>query len=178
VSVSPTNFRHAWPSPQPVTLQLFTGEGCRLRLPVRQPQDVDAELRPFPPAETAPPLAVETLRTESRQQFVRRDLVNGVTEMVLDGDNGRIHFTNTGMITEDTGHETLTIHDGDPLSIVNQVRRTLVYERDEWRVRIDTDSKLTADADNFHITCLLEGYESDSRIFAKTWNFTIPRELI
>jgi len=58
VSVSPTNFRHAWPSPQPVTLQLFTGEGCRLRLPVRLPQVADADLRPFPPAEVSSPLAV------------------------------------------------------------------------------------------------------------------------
>jgi hypothetical protein len=82
------------------------------------------------------------------------------------------------MITEDLGHETLTIRDGDPLSIVNQVQRTLVYERDEWRIRIDTDSKLPADVDNFHVTCLLEGFESDSRVFAKTWTFTIPRDLI
>ena len=178
ISVSPTNFRHAWPSPQPVTLQLFTGEGCRLRLPVRQPQDSDAELRPFLPPEVSPPLPIEILRSESRQQFVQRDLANGVTEMTLAGDNGRIHFTDTGMITEDFGRETLAIRDGDPLSIINQVQRTLVYERDEWRVRIDTDSKLTADADNFHVTCLLEGYESDSRIFAKTWTFTIPRDLI
>lgn len=178
VSISPTNFRHAWPSPQPVTLQLFTGEGCRLRLPVRQPQSGDAELRPFPPPEISPPLAVETLRPESRQQFIRRDLVQGVTEFVLVGDNGRIRFPNTGMITEDTGHETLTIHDGDPLSIANRVQRTLAYERDDWRIRIETDSKLTADAANFIVTCTLEGYESDVRVFAKTWDFTIPRDLI
>ncbi|MCB9419876.1 MAG: CocE/NonD family hydrolase [Ardenticatenaceae bacterium] len=178
VSVSPTNFRHAWPSPQPVTLQLFTGKGCRLRLPVRQPQEADAALRSFLPPEVSPPLPIETLRTELRKQFVQRDIVNGMTEMVLDGDNGRIRFTDTGMITEDTGHETLTIHDGDPLSIVNQVQRTLRYEREDWRIRIDTDSKLTADADNFHVTCLLEGYENETRVFAKTWDFTIPRDLI
>jgi hypothetical protein len=178
VSVSPTNFRHAWPSPQPVTLQLFSGAGCRLRLPVRVPQESDAALRPFGPAEVSPPLPIETLRTSSRQQFTRRDQVNGVTEFVLDGDDGRIRFTDTGMITEDMGYETLTIRDGDPLSIANQVQRTLAYERDDWRIRIDTDSKLTADANNFYVTCWLEGYESDTRVFAKTWDFTIPRDLI
>ncbi|MCA9921015.1 MAG: CocE/NonD family hydrolase, partial [Anaerolineales bacterium] len=178
VSVSPTNFRHAWPSPQPVTLQLFTGEGCRLRLPVRLPQTADANLPPFDPAEVSPPLPIETLRAESRQQYIRRDIVNGVTEMVLDGDNGRIRFTDTGMITEDIDHETLTICDDDPLSITNQVQRTLVYERDEWHIRIDTDSKLTADADSFYVTCLLEGYERNTRVFTKSWDFAIPRDLI
>ncbi|MCA9931089.1 MAG: CocE/NonD family hydrolase [Anaerolineales bacterium] len=178
VSVSPTNFRHAWPSPQPVTLQLFTGEGCRLRLPVRLPQTADANLPPFDPAEVSPPLPIETLRSESRQQYIRRDIVNGVTEMVLDGDNGRIRFTDTGMITEDIDHETLTICDDDPLSITNQVQRTLVYERDEWHIRIDTDSKLTADADSFYVTCLLEGYERNTRVFTKSWDFAIPRDLI
>ena len=178
VSVSPTNFRHAWPSPQPVTLQLFTGVGCRLRLPVRPPQSADNELRPFPPPELSPPLAVETLRAESRQQFIRRDVAHGVTEMVLKGDNGRIRFSDTGMITEDTGHESLTIHDGNPLSIVNRIQRRLAYGREDWRIRIETDSRLTADATNFYVTCLLEGYEGSSRVFVKSWDFTIPRDLI
>jgi putative CocE/NonD family hydrolase len=178
VSISPTNFRHAWPSPQPVTLQLFAGADCRLRLPVRPPQPADADLPPFGPAEVSPPLPIETLRNESRQQFLRRDMVNGVTEMVLDGDNGRICFSNTGMITEDVGRETLTIRDGDPLSLVDRVRRTLRYEREDWRIRIETDSKLTADAHSFYVTCLMEGYENDTRVFIKSWNFTIQRDLM
>jgi hypothetical protein len=105
-------------------------------------------------------------------------MVHGVTEFELIEDNGRIRFPDTGMITEDWGHETLTIRDGDPLSITNRVQRSLVYERDDWCIRIETDSKLTADADNFYVTCLLEGYEGDSRVFAKNQDFTIPRDLI
>ncbi len=178
VSVSPTNFRHAWPSPQPVTLQLFTGEGCRLRLPVRPPQAGDADLPPFGPPEVSSPLAIKTLRTEARQQFVRQDLANGMTEFVLVGDNGRIRIADTGMITEDVGHETLTIRDGDPLSIVNRVQRMLAYERDEWRIRIETDSKITVDSANFYATSMLEGFEGDTRVFVKTWELIIPRDLI
>jgi putative CocE/NonD family hydrolase len=178
ISVSPTNFRHAWPSPQPATLQLFTGANGRLRLPVRFPQARDAGLRPFPPPETAPPLPIEILRPESRQMFSQRDFINGTTEMVIHKDDGRIRFSNTGMITEDTGRETLTIRDADPLSLVNRVRRTLRYERENWRIRIETDSQLTADADTFYVTCLLEGYENETRVFTKSWKFPIPRDLM
>lgn len=98
--------------------------------------------------------------------------------MVLQKDNGRIRFTDTDMTTSNTSHETLTIHDGDPLSIENRVQHTLVYERDEWHIRIDTDSKLTSDAENFYITCRLEGFEGNTRVFIKSWDFTIPRDLI
>ena len=101
-----------------------------------------------------------------------------MTEFVLVGDNGRIRITDTGMITEDLGHETLSIRDGDPLSIVNRVQRTLVYERVDWRIRIDTDSKITADSANFYATFMLEGFEGHTRVFVKTWEFIIPRDLI
>ena len=35
LAVSPTYWPFAWPSAEPVTLSLFTGEGSRLELPVR-----------------------------------------------------------------------------------------------------------------------------------------------
>ena len=50
-----------WPSPEPVTLSVFTGGDSRLTLPVRPPRDDDAALPAFAEPEAAPGLEFETL---------------------------------------------------------------------------------------------------------------------
>ena len=45
-------------------------------------------------------------------------------------------------------------------------------------MRIATDSTLTADADHFYVTCRLDAYEGETRVFARTWDFKIPRDFI
>ncbi|MBK6327489.1 MAG: CocE/NonD family hydrolase [Chloroflexi bacterium] len=178
VSLSPTNMRHAWPSPRPVTLTLFGGTASRLRLPVRAPAKEDEGLRPFPPAEIAPPLSVETLSTGSRRKWVTRDVLTGRVECGLEVDDGRIRFRETGMETAGRSRETTSVVEGDPLSMQNRVQNELAYQRGDWRVRIATDSTLTADADHFYVTCRLDAYEGETRVFARTWDFKIPRDFI
>jgi len=95
------------------------------------------------------PLTFQILRPESRQHSYRRDVANELTELTLESDSGRVRFSDNGMVTEDIGRETLTLRDGKPLSIMNEVRRTLLYERDDRRVRIETNSKMTCDASSF-----------------------------
>src|SRR6185503_15604492 len=47
VSVSPTYWPFAWPSPEPVALTLVAGAASRLRLPVRGARGEDDALPPF-----------------------------------------------------------------------------------------------------------------------------------
>jgi hypothetical protein len=37
---------------------------------------------------------------------------------------------------------------------------------------------MTADTDNFLIVNLLEAYESDRRVFAKSWSAQVPRDFV
>ena len=59
VSVSPTGWPRAWPSPEPVTLTVVAG-ASHLELPVRLPRDTDAGLA-FPEAEGSEPLPLVQL---------------------------------------------------------------------------------------------------------------------
>lgn len=177
VSLSPTNMRHAWPSPRPVTLTLVGGAASRLRLPMRTPSSLDEGLRPFPPAEIAPLLPVETLSTGSRRKWVTRDVLTGRVECGLEVDDGRIRFTHTGMETAGRSRETTSVVEGDPLTMENRVQNELTYQRGDWHVRIATDSTLTADVGHFYVTCRLDAYEGETRVFARSWDFKIPRDL-
>ena len=37
---------------------------------------------------------------------------------------------------------------------------------------------MTADAQAFRVTNALDAYEGEARIFAKTWHFSVPRDLV
>jgi hypothetical protein len=178
LALSPTYARHAWPSPEAATLSLFTGAASRLRLPVRTPQPEDGALAPFEPVETAAPLAVEVQRTGSRRQVIQRDLVNGLTELKVIIDSGRLRLNDHALELDDVGLETFTILDDEPLSAVQRVQYRLEYKRDEWQVRLETDSTMTAAVAHFHVTNRLDAYEGDTRVYSKASTFTVPRDLV
>jgi predicted acyl esterase len=178
LSLSPSFIRHAWPSPELVTLTVACGEGSRLRLPVRTPQAEDATLPAFPPAESAPGLAVEWLRTGGTQKVIEHDLIPGRTTLRLTYDDGRMRYAATGMEVESVATETYSIVDGEPLSLISRITRDLEYQRAEWRVRVETESVMTADADHFHLSHQLNAYEGHTRVFTKAWTKAIPRNLV
>ena len=178
VAVSPTYARHAWPSPEMVTLTVETGRGSQLRLPVRPPRADDAELRPFGPPETAPPLAIERLREETREQTVERDVIAGTTVFRLVEDNGRVRFVDNGLEKESRSEQTFTVHDGNPLSARQEIRWELTFRRNDWHVRVETESTLSSDATHFYVTNRLDGYEGQTRVFSKGWTEKIERDLL
>ncbi len=178
VALSPTCARHAWPSPEPVTLTVVCGAESRLRLPVRPPQPGDDALPPFPPAESSAPLAMEVLRTPSTRKTINHDLINGTTEYRIEDDTGRSRHVDSGMEVDDRVTERYTIVDGDPLSLRVHIERTLELQRDEWRVRVATDSAMTANATHFHLSNRLDAYEGDERVFSRSWTRTIARNFV
>ncbi len=176
VSISSTQARHAWPSPEPVTLTFFTGNACRLRLPLRSPRPEDETLTPFEPAEVSPPLAVEQLRSGSRQKTIRRDEVQGRTELHVQTDEGSVRLLDNCLELGASIAETFTIHDDAPLSAQQHVRQRLAYRRDDWAFSVETDSKLTSDATHFFVTNTLDAYEGQKRVFSKCWTAKIARD--
>ncbi|MCO5180280.1 MAG: CocE/NonD family hydrolase [Candidatus Promineofilum sp.] len=178
LAVSPTYTRHAWPSPEPVTLTVYTGAQSGLRLPVRAPHPGDAALSPFLPAETAAPLAMEILRTPATRKTIHHDLIDGITEYRIEDDTGRNRHVGSGMEVDDRLVERYTVRDGEPLSLKVRIERTLEMQREAWRVRIETDSMMTADATHFYLSNHLDAYEGDARVFTKSWTKAIPRRLV
>jgi hypothetical protein len=176
VGISPTFTRHAWPSPQLVRLRLYTGEGCRLRLPVRSPQATDGRLPAFPPVEHSPPLPLDIISAPRRENVIAHDRVNGWTTLTQVSDEGRMRFSDHGLEVAGCSTETFRVRDGDPLSVRLQIRAVGELQRADWRVRVETDSVMTADATHFHVSNQLDAYECDTRVFTKSWVRAIPRD--
>jgi putative CocE/NonD family hydrolase len=176
VAVSPTYWPHAWPSPMPVNLTLFTGVDSRLTLPLRTARPEDASLAPFGPPEGAPPLEYESLRPESATRTFTHDEVNGCLQMVDCIDEGRNRIISSNVIYDSLITNTFSIREGKPLSARVQCNRRIEISRASWQTRVETLSVMTADAQYFLLTNILDAYEGPVRIFSKSWTKKLPRQ--
>lgn len=178
VAVSSTYWPWAWPSPEPVELTVFTGGASRLELPVRPPQSVDAALAAFEPPEGAPPLEQEVLRKGPTGLTSRRDFDSGALEIGYVTVNEGWRLSSTGVEYDGFNPDTFEIVEGEPLSARVRCERRIAIGRGGWRVRVETRSTMSADAERFFVTNQLDAYESDVRIFTKTWKLEVPRDLL
>lgn len=178
LAISPTYWPHAWPSPESVVLTVFTGQRSQLTLPVRPPQAQDEELACFPQPETSAPLAVNVLRTPSRKRILERDMVEGKHQLINRSDGGCRRFLTSGLEYDDLATDIYSIVEGDPLSAQVRCERVIKIGRGDWQTRVETSSVMSADAETFYVTNLLDAYEGNTRVFTKTWTFRVPRDLV
>lgn len=178
LSVSPTYWPQAWPSPEPVTLSVFTGQASRLTLPVRPPQAEDDRVPPFELPESSPPLKFEQVNSYARKRAVQRDIARKTLELTDVSDGGRKKLLPDGLEFYSRSSEIFSVFEADPLSAAIRCEHTMGMQRGEWRIRIETVSTMSADAEAFYITNLIEAYEGNTRIFTRASDFKAPRHLV
>jgi hypothetical protein len=178
VAISPTYWPWAWPSPEPVTLTIFGGQGSCLSLPVRAAREADASLAPFGPPEGAEPLRAEWLRLPSRTRIVERDTIRDELRLTDRTDVGRRRLLADGLEFESTRADTYAIAEDAPLSARVDCERSAAFRRGGWQVHVKTASTLACDAQQFRVTNMLEAFEGPACVFARTWHFTVPRDLV
>ena len=179
LALSQTYWPWLWPSPEPVRLSVFTGSETVLELPVN---GSTANYEPpvhFGAPESAPRPPTQTLAPAlSRGRSVHRDIGTGVIEIVNHLDYFHpLRFLNSGLDYVDDGRDVYTIAEGDPLSAKIRAERSIAISRGGWQTRVETASTMTSTAGAYIVTDTLEAYEGEIRIFAKTWDVRIPRDL-
>lgn len=179
VALSPTYWPHAWPSPEPVTLTVFSGSSSYLALPMRPPSAADQQLAPFAAPETAPPLALESVRPGSRQRVWSFDTAQHPVryQLVERADEGTQRYPN-GLLLTEMRTDTFSIGAGDPLSACITAERTICLERGEWSIRVATASSLTAAASTFLVTNTVQAFEGETPVFHKNYTRQIERDLV
>ncbi|MGD8965906.1 MAG: CocE/NonD family hydrolase [Anaerolineae bacterium] len=178
LAISPTYWPMAWPSPRPVTLRVRTGEASTLRLPIRPPRPEDEDLPAFTEPERCPARPHEVLHTPRRTRTITEDVGKKRLELHDLSDHGCTRLTDTGLEVYSKIEDHFSIVENDPLSASASSSGEMGLRRDDWEVRAETFSRMTADADHFHITNVLDAYEGNVRVFNKTWHVKIPRHLV
>ncbi len=150
VALSTSYWPMIWPSPEKATVTVFSGD---LELPVRAPAAADALLSPLPGPETAPPEPT----TKVREGVVRIDRL--------------------GLELSTEGSFNCYIDDDDPLSAAVEMRQSQVISRDAWRIRIETEMKMSCNHDAFLMQATMRAFEGDIEVCRRGWDYSVPRHL-
>jgi hypothetical protein len=163
-----------WPAPEAAEVTLHL-EGCQLILPERR---VTAEIAPQNPGAPRdyPILQSEVLRAPGGHSNTHV-LQDGT--LVLDSfdDYGKAVNPYHGLMVGSHVSMHYAIHPDDPASAVFASDWQFTFARDDWQVTIDTENKMTCDAENFHLwrrVTAREGAEG-AEVLVKEWQESIPR---
>jgi putative CocE/NonD family hydrolase len=175
VAVSTSYWPLVWPSPEPVTLKILTGES-RLELPVREPRAEDAKLPAFPASEGAEPLAKVYHRPSKGRRWIERDIGAGISTYRIEEDMGRSTIEHIGLETDFVQRESYRIRDDDPLSAEIEIVYSIAIGRGDWKTRSETRTVMRADKSHFIIEASLDAYDGDKQLVSRRWNERIPRD--
>ncbi len=178
LSVSTSYWPLAWPAPVPVRLTVHPA-GSRLVLPCRpaRPQE-EAALPAFGEPEGAPPLAVTLIQPSQEAWCVIRDLGNDRTTLEVVNDEGtyRLDAIDLELSVKVTERYSYAYGNYDSLSGWTEWERS--FRRGDWQVRTVARTLMTSDAESFRLRATLDAYEGETRVFAKSWDEEIPRDLV
>ena len=168
-----------WPAPEPVTLTVVPGCST-LELPVRSA--VADQPRAFPePDPTDRKRPVTTVREGSMDRSLHVDLATGehASRFFLDGGVfgpvGRLRLDETGTEMGDVSDRVYRIHPEDPLSARATMDQESSFERDDWNVRIETSSEMTATKTDFLLRASVTCWDGDEEFHQVQWEHSIPR---
>jgi uncharacterized protein len=180
LAVSTAYWPIIWPSPEPVTLTLFTG-ASQLNLPVREAQSSDAELRPLAEPASARPSPATILRKGRVERTVTLDQVSReVTHRLyvdggVFGDWGKFRLDDIQM---DIGHvfeRIYCIKPDEPNSAHASMTQSYDMGRGDWQIKVLAGADMTSTASTFELKAWIEAYEGGQSIFRKDWSSSIPR---
>jgi putative CocE/NonD family hydrolase len=178
LAVSPTYWPWAWPSPHPVLLSVYAGGSSSLDLPLWAGGPGAHEPPPhFFEPEEAPTLAHVASGYEDGDREVIRDVASGRVDIEGSGTS-TLKLLDDGLEYRSVARSLHRIVEGEPLSAFNSYEREISISRGDWRTRVHTLSTMSSTDEEFQLTNLVEGYEGDCRIFAKTWRRAVPRDYV
>lgn len=175
LGISTSYFPIAWPSPEPVRLNIFPARS-RLVLPLRNGGQTPAP--GFPPARAASPLDVNFETRPATSWSVTEDRTTGRVSVDVREHEGAAHIESQGFFHSAEGHERYTVLPDDPASAEGEVTWTHEMRRDDWSVRTVTWTRLTGSPTEFHIAARLQAWDGDDLIRDKDWTLSIPRNMV
>ena len=150
VAISTAYWPMVWPAPEQATVTVVDGT---LEIPVRPRSAADSNLPTMPSPETAAPERTTQLRP-------------GVT---------RIDRLGIEIGTE--GRFQTHLNADDPLSAVAEMQQLQTIARDDWRIEIDTFTRMSCTHDTFLLHASMWAREHGVEVCRREWNSEIPRRL-
>jgi predicted acyl esterase len=169
-----------WPSPQPVTLTLFTA-ASQLMLPVRPPEPNPAKMRALPEPVSASQSPATILRKGRVERTVSIDQITTEVShrLYVDGgvfgDWGKFRLDDIGLEMGHVFERVYSIKPNEPNSARAGMTQTYDMGRGDWQVTLKAGAVMTSTESTFESNAWIEAYESDQSVFRREWRTSIPR---
>ncbi len=167
----------AWPPPEPVQMTVYPEESTVV-LPLRDAPDEIVRENPFEPAEGAPALETTVLESPQQNWVVSRDLAADRSTLEVIDDQGTYRIDDHGMVVRRKTTEWYRSTADDFTSVEGETVSTRSLSRGSWSAEVVARTVLTCNEESFFLHATLDAYESGRRVFAKTWDRAIFRELV
>jgi hypothetical protein len=134
----------------------------------------------LPPAHG--PFARITKLAESKStRRVTLDSLSGVATYETKGEGGLFgegveHFEEIDLTVDHSLSRTLSVQADDPLSARSAITQSFEFGRQGWRIRIETETEMTGQAETFRMTGTLRAFENGALIVTRNWDETFPRD--
>jgi hypothetical protein len=177
VAVSSSYWPLAWPTPEPVKMMVVSGSS-RLELPVRTPRDGDDRLEPFGEPVAAEPIPSTLLVPAHREWTVQHNLATNESVLQVVNDDKKLRLEDIDLVVHRRVTERYSYKNYDYATVRGEVVARRSFQRGDWSVLTITRTVLTSTRTHFRLSATLDAYEGDARVFAKTWDELIPRQLL
>jgi putative CocE/NonD family hydrolase len=169
-----------WPAPYAATLSVRT-EGSALELPVRR-QEAPGGVAFAPPVH-GPKTPVTVVAPGRLSRLTSQDHISGLNTYTTAGEGGvfgegELRYEAVDVQLAHNLKRELTIEDEDPLSARYLLTQSYEMGRENWRTRVDTRAQMRADLRNFYLHGTLTARVNGEVVAERTWDVTIPRDLV
>lgn len=178
LAISSSYWPLAWPAPEPARLALRL-EGCRLHLPERRgPPDSPAP-RDLGAPRQAPTPEHTLLAPAHREWKVEHNLATNEVALSVINNDPVLHLHDNDLVFGREVQERYSYRSDSYDTVRGEVVHTRHFRRaEDWSVRTVTRTVLTSTRDAFLIRATLDAYDGDVRVFAKSWDETVPRDCL
>lgn len=176
LAISTSYWPLAWLPPKPTRLTIRSRVSS-LTVPVRPRRELDERVR-FDPPESSPPLVVTGLEPGEHNWLVTRDLATDRSTLTVVDDDGRTRIDELDLEKQRSVREWYSTVGDEVTSAEGGAETHLEFARHGWRVSTRTRTVLTCTEDEFIVRAELDAYEGEARIFTRSWDRRVPRDLV
>jgi len=133
-------------------------------------------LTPFLKPESTPAEEFTTLKQGRSSSTIDHDLAAGWRQIRLYADYGVERIEAHGLETAAVSSEILSICDPEPNSAEAVATWQVGFRRHDWRIKIETMTRVTSDRECFRLEAKLDAFEGDKQIFTREWRAEVPRD--
>ncbi|WP_462280492.1 CocE/NonD family hydrolase [Salinivirga cyanobacteriivorans] len=177
LAISTSYWPLTWPSPEPVRLTIYPGESL-FSVPERVKGLDQNDLRDLDTHESTGGMNTTTVIPAHREWKVEHDMANNEVSLNVVNNDAKYRLDDINWTIQKKVQERYSYKNNNYDTVRGEVKSERTFERDDWFAKTITRTVLASTRTHFIIRATLDAYHGDVRVFSKSWDEQIKRDLL